>query len=233
MKGTIKMMAITLCLGITSCKKIPVPNVAPTVSISTPADKAVFITGENIILTSSASDTDGTISKVEFFDGPTLLGSATATPYTYTWANASPGNHVLTVKATDNSGAITTSLPINITVNIGFKATLNGASERPDPVTTVATGTSIGSYNITTKVLSVTTSYSGIVITAGHLHKGDATVAGPVIFGFSSPLASPINFMSPVLNSIEEADLMGNLLYVNLHSMAFPGGEIRGQLLKQ
>jgi hypothetical protein len=35
------------------------------------------------------------------------------------------------------------------------------------------------------------------------------------------------------LNATQEADLMGNLMYVNLHTVAFPGGEIRGQLLKQ
>jgi hypothetical protein len=238
---SIKLMAITLFFAsIISCKKDPVANVTPTVSITTPSDNAIFVTGENIIITSMANDADGSISKVEFYDGTTLLGTATFSPlssiapfpYTYTWANASPGNHIITVKAIDNSGAVTTSSPINITVNIGFKATLNGASERPNPNASTATGSSIASFNITTKILNISTIYTGITPTAGHIHTGAATVAGPIIFGFPS-LAPPIVFTTIPLTTVQEADLMGNLLYVNLHTAAFPGGEIRGQLIKQ
>ena len=226
-------MAIALFFSsIISCKKDPVANVTPTVSITTPADNAIFITGENIILTSTANDADGSISKVEFYDGPTLLGTSTSSPYTYTWANASAGNHIITVKATDNTGAVTTSSPINITVNIGFKATLNGASERPNPNASTATGSSTASFNITTKILNISTIYTGITPTAGHIHTGAAAVAGPITFGFAG-LTSPIVFTTIPLTAVQEADLRANLMYVNLHTVAFPGGEIRGQLIKQ
>ncbi len=46
-------------------------------------------------------------------------------------------------------------------------------------------------------------------------------------------LTSPITFTTPALTATQEADLMANQMYVNLHTVAFPGGEIRGQLIKQ
>jgi len=115
--------------------------------------------------------------------------------------------------------------------NVSFGATLSGASES-SPNASAATGTSTASFNTTTKILTVTTTYSGITPTAGHIHKGAVGVSGGVIFPFTST-TSPIVFTSPALDATQEADLMANLYYVNLHSSAFPGGEIRGQLLKK
>lgn len=183
-------------------------------------------------LTSAASDADGSISKVEFYNGATLLGTATSSPFTFTWAGAAPGTYSITAKATDNKGAVTTSSPINITVNVGFKATLNGANERPNPNASTATGSSTASFNVTTKILTITTTYTGITPSAGHIHTGAASIAGPITFGFTS-LTSPIVFTTVPLTPAQETDLMANLMYVNLHTTAFPGGEIRGQLIKQ
>ncbi len=83
-----------------------------------------------------------------------------------------------------------------------------------------------------TKILTVTTTYGGVTATAGHIHKGAIGVSGGVIFPFIN-LTSPINLTTPPLDAAQEADLMANLYYVNLHSAAYPGGEIRGQLFKQ
>ena len=112
-----------------------------------------------------------------------------------------------------------------------FTATLNGASEVP-ATPSIATGSATLNFNTTTKIFSVTVTYSGFTATASHIHKGPTNIAGPVIFGFS-PFASPINYTSVALDATQEANLMTNLDYVNLHSAAYPGGEIRGQLIKQ
>ena len=119
----------------------------------------------------------------------------------------------------------------NTPTTVNFAATLNGASESsPNPST--ATGSSAGTFNTSTKILTLTTTYSGIDVTAGHIHKGEIGVSGPVVFPFVIT-ASPITFTSSALTALEEQDLMGNKYYVNLHSAAYPGGEIRGQLIKQ
>ncbi|MGV3581970.1 MAG: Ig-like domain-containing protein [Methylophilus sp.] len=115
-KATDNAGAVTASAAITVVVNAPV-NVAPTVSITAPANNATYIQGTGITLTANAADTDGTVAKVEFYDGATLLGTSTAAPYTYIWANAAVGTHTITAKATDNSGAVTTSAAVNVTVN--------------------------------------------------------------------------------------------------------------------
>jgi len=115
--------------------------------------------------------------------------------------------------------------------NVNFAATLSGASEST-PNTSTATGSSTGVYNMSSKILTVTTTYSGITVTVGHIHKGETGISGPVEFPFIIT-ASPILFTSSALSISEETDLMENKFYVNLHSAVYPAGEIRGQLIKQ
>ncbi len=92
-------------------------NVPPSVAITSPAPGATFTAPASVLIQASASDTDGTITKVEFYSGATLLGSATSAPYTYTWSNVPAGNYSLTAVATDDDQATTTSGPVAITVN--------------------------------------------------------------------------------------------------------------------
>ena len=92
------------------------PNVAPTVSITSPANGAVFGFWSNVTINASASDSDGTVTKVEFWRNNTKLGEDATAPYSYTWVRASSGNHTLTARATDNAGAVTTSAGVSIRV---------------------------------------------------------------------------------------------------------------------
>ncbi|MGN6648164.1 MAG: Ig-like domain-containing protein, partial [Cytophaga sp.] len=92
-------------------------NTPPAVNLTVPAVNSSFCQGTSINLTATATDSDGSITKVEFYDGTTLLGTATSSPYTYNWANAAVGTHTITAKATDNAGGISTSASAGITVN--------------------------------------------------------------------------------------------------------------------
>jgi hypothetical protein len=91
-------------------------NTPPTATITSPADGAIFPWKPTITITATASDPGGSVAKVEFLDGATVLGQDTSAPYSYTWRNVASGSHVLTVRATDNAGAVTTSSPVRITV---------------------------------------------------------------------------------------------------------------------
>jgi hypothetical protein len=91
-------------------------NVPPTVSLTFPADGASFPWKPTITMTATAADSDGTVTKVEFLDGTKILGQDTTAPYAFTWRNVPVGTHVLTVRATDNRGAVTTSSVVSITV---------------------------------------------------------------------------------------------------------------------
>jgi hypothetical protein len=93
------------------------PNSAPTVGITSPSNGAVFTQPVNITINATASDGDGTVVRVDFYDGATKLGQDTTAPYSFAWNNAPAGSHSLTAVAVDNLGASTTSTPVNITVN--------------------------------------------------------------------------------------------------------------------
>lgn len=102
-------------LKSSSCT-IPV-NIAPVVGITAPINNATFNAPASIIINANATDTNGTIAKVEFYNGSTLLGTDQSTPYSYTWPNVTAGTYTITAKATDNLGATTTSSPISVVVN--------------------------------------------------------------------------------------------------------------------
>ena len=91
-------------------------NTAPIVSITSPANGAIFSWKPTISITATASDPGGSVTRVEFRNGATLLGQDTSAPYAFTWKNVPPGSHTLTARATDNAGAVTTSSPVGITV---------------------------------------------------------------------------------------------------------------------
>ena len=97
-----------------------VPNAPPSVTLTAPANGASFTAGANIPLSATATDSDGAISKVDFFTGSTLLGTATAgvgNVYSIPWNNVAAGHYALTAVAVDNQSASTTSVPVNLTVN--------------------------------------------------------------------------------------------------------------------
>lgn len=109
-----------------------VVNNAPTVSITAPANNSSVAGKATITLTANATDADGSISKVEFYNGTTLLNSDTAAPYSYSWTNVAPGTYSITAKATDNLSGTTTSTPVSITVTnpitVNLTAPANNAS---------------------------------------------------------------------------------------------------------
>ena len=91
-------------------------NPPPSVSLTAPANGATYTAPATVTLQATASD-NGSVAKVEFFQGNTKLGEDTSSPYSYTWNNAGAGNYILTARATDNQGATATSSNVSITIN--------------------------------------------------------------------------------------------------------------------
>ncbi|WP_421895907.1 cellulose binding domain-containing protein [Marinoscillum sp.] len=92
-------------------------NQPPTVSISSPSGGATYTAGDNVTITASASDSDGSVASVKFYHGSTLIGTDTSSPYAVTWSGVAAGSYSLTAVATDNESASTTSSSVSITVN--------------------------------------------------------------------------------------------------------------------
>ncbi len=91
-------------------------NLPPTVSILEPADKQVFIEGEEILIKADASDPAGEIAKVEFYYGNELIGEVSSSPYELVWNNAPLGSHELMAKVFDEGGLTAESSRITVTV---------------------------------------------------------------------------------------------------------------------
>ncbi len=108
------------CKSVSVCTGTPPPpptNQAPTVSLTTPTSNATFTAPATIPLAANAADSDGSVTKVEFYNGGTKLGEDAAAPYEFAWNNVAAGTYNLTAKATDNQGATTTSAVVPVTVN--------------------------------------------------------------------------------------------------------------------
>jgi hypothetical protein len=106
------------------------PNLPPIVDITDPTNEVNYLIGSPILLKATASDPDGTIAQVEFFDGNNSLGLRTNALYQVNWTNAAAGIHSLTAVATDNLGASTISQPVTVFVYTGL-GMLTGAESAP------------------------------------------------------------------------------------------------------
>ncbi|MBI2925514.1 MAG: PQQ-binding-like beta-propeller repeat protein [Verrucomicrobia bacterium] len=86
------------------------------VTITSPANGATFLSGDNITIETDTSLSARPVVRVDFYQGVTLLGSDASSPFSFTWSNVPAGDFVLTVKATNDQGATVTSSPVAITV---------------------------------------------------------------------------------------------------------------------
>src|SRR4051794_6192432 len=103
---------------------------APSATLTAPAANSVFVAPASINLTANVSDPDGTITKVDFFQGATLVGTVSRAPYAFTWTDVAAGRYSLTAKATDNSGVSTTSSVISVVVDALPSVSLTGPADQ-------------------------------------------------------------------------------------------------------
>jgi len=89
---------------------------APVVSLTAPANAAVVTNGKAVTVSATASDPDGTVSKVEFYAGTTLIGTDNTSLYNISWTPTIAGTYSITANVTDNSGNVTTSNAVSISV---------------------------------------------------------------------------------------------------------------------
>ncbi len=91
-------------------------NTPPVVTITNPAVNAVFSAPATLTLKAAASDSDGSVSKVEFFANGTLIATDLSSPFSVPWTNVPASFYTLTARVTDNVGLNTISTPVNISV---------------------------------------------------------------------------------------------------------------------
>ena len=90
-------------------------NNAPSVTVTNPTSGDKYTPGDNVVFAANASDSDGSVVKVDFTLDGRLLVSDTTAPYNYSWTAAGDGSHTLVVTATDDKGK-STSKSVSFTV---------------------------------------------------------------------------------------------------------------------
>src|SRR5690606_26828345 len=113
---------------------VTAPNQLPTVSLTSPTNGASYTTGQTVSMSATASDSDGSINRVEFLVDGTKVGQDTTSPYTYNWTSTT-GAHTVQARAVDNQSGTKTTTAINITVTapnqlptVSLTSPTNGAS---------------------------------------------------------------------------------------------------------
>ena len=84
--------------------------------MTSPGAETSFTASANITIAADASDPDGTIAKVEFFEGPRKIGEDSSSPFAATWNNVPEGDYQIAAVAHDDQGATTRSADVSIHV---------------------------------------------------------------------------------------------------------------------
>ena len=100
-------------------------NTRPSVTITNPVSGAVFVAPANVTIQANATDTDGSVTNVQFFRDTTLLGADAAAPFSIVASNLAAGSYALRAVAVDNGGLSSTSAVVNITVSTPVSVALS------------------------------------------------------------------------------------------------------------
>ena len=117
-------------------------NIAPTVSIVSPENNDRFMAGTSVTITAAASDLDGSVTQVDFYEGTNLIGTSTTSPYSVQWQD-DEGTYTITAVAIDNAGKAVTSEAITVILTEAF--TIDGTWKLAPQAAALAVGPSQGS----------------------------------------------------------------------------------------
>ncbi|HEU4694957.1 MAG TPA: Ig-like domain-containing protein, partial [Vicinamibacterales bacterium] len=151
-------------------------NSPPSVSMTAPASGATFTAPATITLSASASDTNGTIARVEFYSGTTRIGTDTSSPYSMSWPSVAAGSYTLKAVATDNAGAKTSSATRTITVRAP-SSTPPPSTNQPPSVSLTSPAAGASFIAPATISLSATASDTGGSIARVEFYRGTTRIA--------------------------------------------------------
>lgn len=171
----------------------------------------------------AASEQTVTASAYNSTDG----GSAIATSRSETTTGTGTTTATSTAATASGNGQATSTA----SVSSAFTAALRGSQETP-PNSSTALGAGAAVVDAATRSLVVAVAAKGITGTEAHVHLAPPGVAGPVIIPLvETSRGSGVWTAKAALSQEQYNALVAGNLYLNVHSTAFPAGEIRDQLL--
>jgi hypothetical protein len=204
---------------------------SPSVTLTTVATNV----NRTVALSATLTAPNG-VTRVEFLVDGTVVGMATATPYSTNWdtSTISDGAHTVVARVTDAMSLTASSVSAAVTVanNITIALALSPGEEFPLPTST-ASGTGQLAVNLVTGAISGNFTVAGMTATAAHIHDAYAGNTGGVAIGFVANGAIANRWDLPansLLTATQVNKLLGGSLYVNAHSAAYPAGEVRAQI---
>jgi hypothetical protein len=218
----------------------------PSVSITTPTNTQLFTAPSSVTLAATAVDTNANLSMVQFYFGPTLLGTVTqpqGQTYSYAWHSPAAGAYTIGAVATDANGGLATSAPVNITILSGgsqavtYTWTNNGTSSASQDWFTPGNWTPNGVpgaldnvilNNGATAVLGHNTSVNNVILSSGTLGgAGALTVTNTFTWTGGNITNTVNNLSSMVINVNGSVGLAGGTLF-NLGTVQWLNGNITG-----
>lgn len=203
----------------------------PPVFTSALANTSILEDSGTFTFDYNATDANSTPVTFALTSGPGSIVPATGV-YTVN-PSGNSGTHTVTVTATDGVNTTSTSATLTIQRVDLLKATLSGFNEVP-PAATVAKGEVTFRMVAGTNTLEATFSVSDLAgdMTASHIHLGGVGTNGGVSLNLNPASTSftktyDITGMTDLVNAMRTG-----MAYVNVHTTAYTGGEIRGQVLK-
>ncbi len=240
LKGPTLSNITSILLKPGSSGTLPPGNSLPSVSLTSPAAGQNFSPAPaSLTLSANASDSDGTISKVDFYNGSTLLNSDTSSPYSYSWTNVAQGTYNLTAKAYDNAGGSTTSSVVTVTVG-------TATSNIPPSVSLTSPSEGQSFTAPASIILSATASDSDGSITKVNFYRGttlaSSDTSAPYSFTASNVPAGSYTFSATAFDnsgaststnavSITVGDTSNNLPIGSFDEIRLSDGVIRGWTL--
>ena len=191
-------------------------NTLPTIQLTAPAHQSIFSAGTNITITANASDKDGSVAKVEFFNGTEKLGEDLASPYSIEWRNISAGTYTLTARATDNESGSTTSDKVTVTITASNTA----------PIVSITSPTNNASYKDGTSLtLTANASDANGTITKVEFYNGTLKLgedlSAPYSFTVSNLTTGNYSLTAKAIDNAEAISISG-IVYITVTGSNVP-----------
>jgi glucose/arabinose dehydrogenase len=202
---------------------VQAPNQPPTVSLTAPAAGSNVVVNTAVTVSATASDSDGTVTQVEFFANVSAIGTDTTSPYSVQWTPMVTGLHRLTARATDNAGAMTTSDTVDVNV-------VPGGPDDLTPPTVQLTSPADRSQNLTGSLILTATASDNVGV-AGVQFQVDGQNLGAEVTTppYQTVLPSTSDYASGVhVIRARARDTAGNLSTWSAATVTFGGNQALG-----